>query len=130
MCGTPSPVIRRPCRTGDDHAVVIGHAHPGLVAVYGGVADSEGRREFSSGLLIGPRLVLTSRHGVASGDGGPMAGVEVRFVAGPRGAVRVGEPVPGVVRWAGAGDLDAALVELPEGTGVPVGFAASGLLWG
>ena len=45
--------------------MVAAHAHPGLVAVTAGPADGLGRRVFSSGLLIAPQLVLTSRHGVA-----------------------------------------------------------------
>jgi len=119
------------------------HAHPGLVAVRAGTPDRNGRREFSSGLLIAPRLVLTARHGVVARgvpdvpDGRVLPGIEVCFAAGPRGAVRLTDPVPGTVAWSGAGGLDAALIELDEpsvDTGrvwaVPEGFRPGELIWG
>ena len=126
--------------------MVTTHAHPGLVAVTAGVPDAEGKREFSSGLLLAPRLVLASRHGVAP-KGEALPDVEVALAAGPRGAVRLTEPVPGTVAWLGAGGLDAALIELPEfseplvagriehaqdaPTGFPpAGFLPTGLIWG
>lgn len=123
------------------------HAHPGLVAVRAGIPDSDGRRAFSSGLLIAPRLVLTARHGVAR-DGASLPGVEVSFAAGPRGELRLTKPLQGTVAWLGPGGLDAALIELPDvapargvpGTpvrdereragSVPAGFLSGELIWG
>jgi hypothetical protein len=106
------------------------HAHPGLVAVRAGLPDKDGRREFSSGLLIAPRLVLTARHGVAR-NGVVLPGIDVSFVAGARGAVRLSPPVPGTVAWRGAGGLDVALIELAGGgDAAPDGFVPSRLIWG
>jgi hypothetical protein len=118
--------------------MVTVHAHPGLVAVRAGKPDAAGRREFSSGLLITPRLLLTARHGVIAhrvpgpANGAVLPGIEVAFAAGPRGAVRLTGPVPGTVAWLGAGGLDAALIELPEATEftVPDRFLTAGLIWG
>jgi hypothetical protein len=125
------------------------HAHQGLVAVRAGVPDSQGKRTFSSGLLIAPDLVLTARHGV-TGRGGaalretsPLPGIEVSLVTGPRGASHLSEPVPATVEWLGTGGMDVALLELsPEpaagqGPGVSAAdagsraaFATTGLGWG
>jgi len=110
--------------------VLTDHAHPGLVAVRAGVPDAQGRREFSSGLLVAPRLVLTARHGVVAGNGACRAGVEVQLVTGPRGGVRLGEPVSAEVAWQGRGDLDGALLRLPDGWEPPGGFVVPGLAWG
>ncbi|MGW1893647.1 tetratricopeptide repeat protein [Streptomyces sp. NPDC002004] len=88
------------------------HLHPGLVAVTAGPVDSAGRREFSSGRLITPTLVLTSRHGVVLAGGEHRPGIEVRLVLGARGGVRPGDPVTCTVAWAGTDDLDAALLRL------------------
>ncbi|WP_406301588.1 tetratricopeptide repeat protein [Streptomyces sp. NBC_00885] len=107
------------------------HVHPGLVAVTAGPLDSEGRREFSSGRLIAPSLVLTSRHGVAFGDGEHRPDIEVRLVTGPRGAVRLTEPVPCAVVWQGDAEIDAALLKLePEDSWtLPAGFVGPRLSW-
>jgi len=105
------------------------HAHQGLVALAAGPADGLGRRPFSSGLLVAPRLVLTCRHGVALAGGIAQMGVEVQLVAGPRGHVRLGESMPGQVAWQGPGDLDAALVELSVRK-PPDWFVPRGLAWG
>jgi hypothetical protein len=106
----------------------VDHAHPGLVAVTAGPPDSGGRREFSSGLLIAPALVLTSRHGVVFEDGG----VEVQLVTGPRGGLELTDPVPCTIVWQGDGGLDAALLELDPGDGwqPPAGFVPRDLRWG
>ena len=56
--------------------------------------------------------------------------VQVAAVAGPRGDVRLAEPLPGTIAWAGTGDLDAALVELPGQPKAPDGFFPFGLAWG
>ena len=105
------------------------HAHPGLVAVFAGVPDDQGRRKFSSGVLIGPKLVLTSGHGVASGEASGRMAVEVRAVAGPRGEVRLTEPRLGIVAWARSGELDAALVELSDGWEFTDSFIPPELVW-
>ena len=107
------------------------HLHPGLVAVTAGPVDAEGRREFSSGRLIAPALVLTSRHGVAFGDGEHRPDIEVRLVVGPRGAVRLTEPVGCAVVWQGDAELDVALLRLEPGGGwtVPEGFLGAGPRW-
>jgi tetratricopeptide (TPR) repeat protein len=119
------------------------HAHPGLVAVRAGLPDRDGKREFSSGLLIAPRLVLTARHGVVARgvpgvpDGTVLPGIEVSCAAGPRGAVRLTDPVAGTVAWSGPAGLDAALIELAQPTAdtgragaVPEGFLPGELIWG
>jgi hypothetical protein len=46
-------------------------------------------------LLIAPRLVLCSRHGVAAHEGRLRLALEVAIVAGPRGDVRLSKPVLG-----------------------------------
>jgi hypothetical protein len=46
-------------------------------------------------LLIAPRLVLCSRHGVAACEGRLRLALEVAIVAGPRGDVRLSNPVLG-----------------------------------
>lgn len=86
--------------------------HPGLVAVTAGPEDAEGRKEFSSGRLLAPLLVLTSRHGVTFADGRPRPDITVRSVLGGRGAVRMADPVPCTVAWQGDAGLDAALLRL------------------
>lgn len=86
--------------------------HPGLVAVTAGPVDAEGRREFSSGRLLAPSLVLTSRHGVTFADGRHRPDITVRAVVGGRGAVRLTDPVPCTVLWQGDAGLDAALLRL------------------
>ncbi|MFF3304340.1 ATP-binding protein [Streptomyces sp. NPDC002908] len=86
--------------------------HPGLVAVTAGPVDAEGRKEFSSGRLLTPLLVLTSRHGVTFADGRPRPDITVRSVIGGRGAVRLADPVPCTVAWQGDAALDAALLRL------------------
>jgi hypothetical protein len=106
------------------------HAHPRLVAVWSGGPDAEGRRGFCSGLLIAPRLVLTCKHGVVDDAGASQSGAVIQMVTGPRGAVGLGEPLSARLVWAGAADLDASLLELPEGLAVPDGFLAGGLGWG
>jgi hypothetical protein len=106
------------------------HSHPGLVAVLAGDPDDQGQREFSSGLLIAAGLVLCSRHGVTTSDGSILADVEVALMAGGRGEVRPGDPVPGTVAWLGAGDRDAALIEVAADGHVPAGFVPAGLAWG
>lgn len=106
------------------------HVHPRLVVVTAGQPDAEGRRAFSSGLLIAPRLVLTARHGVVLDDSGRTANAAVRLIAGPRGSICLTDPVPADVFWFGAGDLDAALLRLPESWEPPDGFMGPGLLWG
>ncbi|MFF5900619.1 ATP-binding protein [Streptomyces argenteolus] len=97
--------------------------HPGLVAVTAGPEDAEGRKEFSSGRLLAPRLVLTSRHGVTFADGRPRPDITVRFVIGGRGAVRLTDPVSCTVAWQGDAGLDAALLclaaEALDTSGVP-----------
>jgi tetratricopeptide (TPR) repeat protein len=107
--------------------MVIVHAHPGLVAVRAGKPDKAGRREFSSGLLIAPGLVLTARHGVTAG-GGVLPDIEVSLATGMRGAARLSEPIPGTAAWLGKGGLDAALIELDDAA-VPPGFLPGGLIW-
>ena len=109
--------------------MVTVQAHPRLVAVWAGVADREGKRGFSSGLLIAPRLVLTARHGVVK-DGAALPGVEVAFMLGARGTVHPGEPVPGAVVWIGADGLDVGLIELAGTVVVPDGFLPDELRWG
>jgi len=67
--------------------------------------------------------VLTSRHGIAVEENGTGSLVDVRLVVGPRGGIKLVGPLQGTVVWAGPGDLDAALVELPAGTEIPDGVA-------
>ena len=55
-----------------------------------------GCRKYVRGpLLIAPRLVLCSRHGVAAHEGRLRLALEVAIVAGPRGDVRLSNPVLG-----------------------------------
>ncbi|MFF5522625.1 trypsin-like peptidase domain-containing protein [Streptomyces coeruleorubidus] len=93
------------------HAGTGGHVHAGLVAVTGG--------RFGTGRLVAPQLVLTSRHVVDA-----CTDVIVRPVVGTRGSVSFGVPVTGRVIWAGAGPVDAALVELGGEWAAPEGFYA------
>ncbi|GAA2110469.1 tetratricopeptide repeat protein [Streptomyces synnematoformans] len=95
------------------------HLHPGLVAVTAGPRDDRGRSEFGTGRLLVSGLVLTSRHGVTRPDGTPRPQIEVKPLLGPRGAVRPGEPVAADVLWQGAGDLDAALLDVHDTAGAP-----------
>lgn len=85
--------------------------HAGLVAVSGG--------RFGTGRLVAPQLVLTSRHVVDS-----CTDVILRPVMGTRSSVSFGRSVTGRVIWAGAGPVDAALVELDREWGAPEGFYA------
>ncbi|MFE4249670.1 tetratricopeptide repeat protein [Streptomyces sp. NPDC056910] len=107
------------------------HLHPGLAAVTAG-PGGPGRREFCTGRLIAPALVLTARHGVAFDDGTPRPDIEVSLIAGERGAVRPDVPVPAVLLWQGAGDIDVALLELapPPGWRPPDGFLDGAPRWG
>jgi len=82
-------MAKRSSPTGDEQPVTTFHAHPGLAAVRSGAVDSEGQREFSSGLLIAPRLVLGSRHGVASALRASRPGLVVQLVTGVRGALKL-----------------------------------------
>ncbi|WP_435241971.1 tetratricopeptide repeat protein [Streptomyces cucumeris] len=94
--------------------------HPGLVAVTAGPEDAQGRKEFSSGRLLAPLLVLTSRHGVTFADGRPRPDITVRSVVGGRGSVRLTDPVPCTVAWQGDAGLDVALLRLSaEGLDMP-----------
>ncbi|MFF7408156.1 tetratricopeptide repeat protein [Streptomyces lydicus] len=86
--------------------------HPGLVAVTAGPEDAEGRKEFSSGRLLAPLLVLTSRHGVTFADGRPRPDITVRSVVGGRGSMRLTDPVPCTVAWQGDAGRDAVLLRL------------------
>jgi len=107
---------------------VVRHAHPGLVAVTAGPRDAAGHREFSTGQLIGPRLVLTSRHGVSVGEVSRPE-IVVRPVVGPPGSVQLGDEVEGQRVWAGGDRLDAALVELAEDWEPPEDFVRR-VRWG
>ena len=121
-------MAKRSSPTGDEQPVTTFHAHPGLAAVRSGAVDSEGQREFSSGLLIAPRLVLGSRHGVASALRASRPGLVVQLVTGVRGALKLTE-VPGRVAWLGSNGLDAALIELPREYPVPEGFGDAHITW-
>ncbi|MBO3747510.1 hypothetical protein J5X84_15640 [Streptosporangiaceae bacterium NEAU-GS5] len=98
------------------------------MAITAGPSDQHEDGSFSSGYLVAPRVVLTVRHGVASATGQAHSSLSVMCLLGPRGSVRLGDPIEARLAWAGYDDLDAALLLLEADP--PEGFAPNLVPWG